>query len=546
MANETQKQTLKDYFKPGSVPTAAQFSELVDSVADATLIDKGKIGNTHLPDNIDLTGRNGNSEIKADTFNGDGAELTRLNAGNITQGTLGNARLPNTIDLTLNAGGTSITAGAFTGNGAALTLLDADNIADGTLNNARLPAAIDLTLNDPNSSFKAKQVNAAQVDISGGLQVDIDAGINGKLGVSGLTTLSDVTATGNASVQGMLTTGGESLTLLANQSGTPAKNAVIKADRGDEGELAILTFNESADHITVPVMKDGSFVQDEVAGKSWVSAEVAVNAQAVAAEKNRATTAESTLQQNIDTEAGNRQTADNQLQQAITTEKQRIDSILQSSDADKDSFAEIVALINSVDKDSDDVFAGYVTSNNNRVSQIETDLSAETSARTTAVSNLQTAVNGKATAGHNHDAAYYTRSLANSTFFPKTGGQLNGNLGVSGTITATGTITSNGDITAYSDRRLKQDIAPIGNALEKISQLQGITYSRNDLVTDKRSTGLIAQDVEAVMPEAVHECNGYLAVAYGNLTGLLVESIKELKQQVTSLQDELSALKKLQ
>jgi Chaperone of endosialidase len=93
---------------------------------------------------------------------------------------------------------------------------------------------------------------------------------------------------------------------------------------------------------------------------------------------------------------------------------------------------------------------------------------------------------------------------------------------------ATGDFTAQGDVAAYSDKRLKFDIKPIENALEKIKQLNGVTFNKHS-DPYRRSTGLIAQDVEKVLPEAIHyDDSGYLSVAYGNLIGLLVEAIKEL------------------
>lgn len=97
-----------------------------------------------------------------------------------------------------------------------------------------------------------------------------------------------------------------------------------------------------------------------------------------------------------------------------------------------------------------------------------------------------------------------------------------------------GTFTATGDIVAYSDISLKENINPILGALDKVSALNGITFNR---VGDKRiSTGLSAQDVKAVLPEAVHiDKNGIHGVAYGNIVGLLVEAIKELKDEVARL-----------
>lgn len=102
-----------------------------------------------------------------------------------------------------------------------------------------------------------------------------------------------------------------------------------------------------------------------------------------------------------------------------------------------------------------------------------------------------------------------------------------------GQITAGGNLTMVGDITAYSDMRLKTDLERIPNALDKVQELTGYTYTRVD--SGKRQTGIIAQDLQKVLPEAVMDSEEYMSVAYGNLVGLLVEAIKELKAEIEEL-----------
>ena len=105
------------------------------------------------------------------------------------------------------------------------------------------------------------------------------------------------------------------------------------------------------------------------------------------------------------------------------------------------------------------------------------------------------------------------------------------------TLGTDGSINADGDITAFSDKRLKEDIKPIENALQKVSELNGYTFKK--IGQDKRLTGLIAQEVQQVLPEAVHENeDGMLSVAYGNTVSLLVEAIKELQAQVNDLMQE--------
>ena len=95
---------------------------------------------------------------------------------------------------------------------------------------------------------------------------------------------------------------------------------------------------------------------------------------------------------------------------------------------------------------------------------------------------------------------------------------------------STGGLTVSGDISASSDARLKTDIKTIDNALSKVTQLRGVSFIKDN----KKSIGVLAQEVEQIIPEVVIT-NGYKSVAYGNLVGLLIEAIKELKQEIDSI-----------
>jgi hypothetical protein len=103
-----------------------------------------------------------------------------------------------------------------------------------------------------------------------------------------------------------------------------------------------------------------------------------------------------------------------------------------------------------------------------------------------------------------------------------------------------GSFTATANITAYSDRKLKDNLEVIPNALGKVSQLTGYTYDRIDM-DGIRQSGLIAQDVQEVLPEVIvnnvdpDSGEETLSVAYGNIIGLLVEAIKELKVEVEEL-----------
>ena len=95
-----------------------------------------------------------------------------------------------------------------------------------------------------------------------------------------------------------------------------------------------------------------------------------------------------------------------------------------------------------------------------------------------------------------------------------------------------GSFTATGNITAYSDERLKDNVKTIEGALDKVARMRGVTYNyKSELNDGQRGTGVIAQEMQQVMPEVVEE-GEYLSVAYGNLVGVLIEAVKELKAEL--------------
>lgn len=94
-------------------------------------------------------------------------------------------------------------------------------------------------------------------------------------------------------------------------------------------------------------------------------------------------------------------------------------------------------------------------------------------------------------------------------------------------IWAKNNVYAQGNVSGFSDRRLKKNFEVIDNALAKVLTLTGLTYDRIDM-NDERQAGLIAQDVQKVLPEVVSQYGKYLTISYGNLTALLVNAIKEL------------------
>ena len=111
------------------------------------------------------------------------------------------------------------------------------------------------------------------------------------------------------------------------------------------------------------------------------------------------------------------------------------------------------------------------------------------------------------------------------------------NSSVSAWINSTSTITAV-DFNSTSDARFKSDIVVIDDALGKVKQLSGYTFIMNE--TGERSTGLIAQEVEKVLPEAVRGSEEKKTLSYGNIVGLLVEAIKEQNKKIERLENLLN------
>ena len=122
-----------------------------------------------------------------------------------------------------------------------------------------------------------------------------------------------------------------------------------------------------------------------------------------------------------------------------------------------------------------------------------------------------------------------------------------GALIVTGGVGVSGDVNVGGDVVAYasSDERLKDNIELISNPIEKVQSLKGVTWSWNDLASETQkltpSVGVIAQDVEKVLPQLVHDRdNGFKGVDYAKLTGLLIEAIKEQQKQIEELKSKLA------
>lgn len=152
-----------------------------------------------------------------------------------------------------------------------------------------------------------------------------------------------------------------------------------------------------------------------------------------------------------------------------------------------------------------------------------------------------------------HNETGNTWNFCSDTYYKNQGnsGLIGGKLGIgTSSVGATGEIRATNNITAYysSDSRLKENVEPIANALDKVKSLTGVMFDWkdeylqqrggvDDYFVTKHDTGLIAQDVERVLPEIVKDRpDGFKGIQYDKLAGLLVEAIKELSDRLDKLE----------
>ena len=126
------------------------------------------------------------------------------------------------------------------------------------------------------------------------------------------------------------------------------------------------------------------------------------------------------------------------------------------------------------------------------------------------------------------------------------GAYIGGNLGI-GSITATSKLSVEGDVrisgivtagdfNSTSDRKLKTNIQPIANPIEKVLQISGVSFNWKE--TGKATLGVIAQEIELVLPELVSDTDPK-TVNYNGLIGLLIECVKDQQKQIDELKNNL-------
>jgi len=154
---------------------------------------------------------------------------------------------------------------------------------------------------------------------------------------------------------------------------------------------------------------------------------------------------------------------------------------------------------------------------------------------------------------YNFYTAWQNRENANTYLYTNNAIRLTikGNNGYVGILDSTpsyqldvsGTIRATGNVIAYSDVRSKENIKTINSPLDKVLKLRGVEF--NKIGKKKKEIGVIAQEIEKVLPEVVStDDEGMKSVAYGNIVGVLIEAVKEQQKQIETLTDIVEELTK--
>ena len=126
-------------------------------------------------------------------------------------------------------------------------------------------------------------------------------------------------------------------------------------------------------------------------------------------------------------------------------------------------------------------------------------------------------------------------------------GSIPSNLFVNGQTTITGNTVCLGTVSAGSDMKLKKDIVTVENALDKVKGLRGVNFTY--IEKEIKSMGVIAQEIQEIIPEVVTDNSGTLTVNYGALSGLFIEAIKEMsikhENSIKELKEKISILEKI-
>jgi hypothetical protein len=473
--------------------------------------------------------------LSATIFSGSGASLTNLNASNISSGTVGAGYLgTGTADNTTYLRGDNTWASI---SGSTLTNLNASNLSSGTVSTARLGTGTA----DSTTYLRGDNTWATISKSTVGLSNVEDTALSTWAGSTNITTIGTATAT-SLIVTGDLTVNGTNTIINSTTISVDDKNIEL----GSVATPTNVTANGGG--ITLKGTTDKTIIWDST-NSNWTSSENWNLATGKVYKINNTTIASETAFGALSGENLTSLNASNLSSGTVSTAR------LGTGTADNTTYLRgdntwqtISAAISAVDNQTNASYYPIFATSQGASVTLGTDVGYLYNPNTGLLSVANLTVTNTITGSVSGNAATATTANATNT---ANNFQMNSlGVGTAGSGTA-GEIRATNNVTAYytSDRSLKENDVVIENALEKVSAIRGVTFDWTDAeiaarggedgyFVRKHDVGVIAQEIEAVLPEAVATReNGIKAVRYDLIVPLLIEAIKELSTEVDLLKN---------
>jgi len=475
-----------------------------------------------------------------------GANLTDLNADNLTTGTVPNARISGTYSgltgtgaldagsITSNFGNINIGTSIFTGNGSGLTTLNASNLASGTVPDARLSTNVvllsgtqtitgaktfdaNLTLGSSAELFFGSATRQNINLFSNSYGIGIQTNTQYYRSASRFSWFRGGAHNNNENNPG--TGGTVAMTLDSSSNLAVTGNVSATAFSGDGSALTGVTAGSLANSVTFNNTGGGAASGAAFNGAAGVTVSWNTIGAVTTGATNQTIAGTKTFSGTI--------VANNTITGSISGNAATATTATTATTAGSADTLTTPRAINGTNFNG----SAAITTLNWGTSRTIWGNSINGSADVTAP--VRPAV-GSVTA-----PAFSNSTSTNTGIYFSSAGVMD--VSTNGTLAATfaanGNFTAVGEVTAFSDARLKDNIKLIVDPLTKILKLRGVTFTRTDQEDRERvHMGVIAQEVEQYFPEVVHTTtDGTKTVNYGAMAGAFIEAFKEQQSQINEL-----------